>query len=215
MAYYLKNLPFTEEGKKLNLSNEDRDRFRLVYKKDGDNWSLHDIWGEGGDYGDDCIVVPLESTYRGFKVFKPGQNFANVIGSSGDQNPAGNYSWIALWKCIYLATYYTAPPEKCCTDGCTYTDEALGMYVMGCDGGNIYQRTQDLHGGHVILGQRPSEVSKYTTVYIVPICAPHNGINDGYMKTRENTFAVQLSYRADEPVHNYLAQHPLETHKKI
>ncbi len=29
MAYYLKDLPFTEEGKKLKLSDEDRERFRL------------------------------------------------------------------------------------------------------------------------------------------------------------------------------------------
>ena len=215
MAYYLKDLPFTEEGKKLNLSDEDRKRFRMVYKRQGEDWILHDIFGEGGEYGDDCIVVPLESTYKGYTVFNPGQNFANVIRSSHDPNPAGSCSWIAFWRCLYVAKYDVAPPERCCTDGFLYTDEANWMDVMFCDGGNRYERNNFLQGGHVILGQHPLEVRQYSMVYIVPICVPHNGTNAGYMKTRENTFAVQLSYRADEAVRFYLAQHPLETHEKI
>ena len=223
MAYYLKDLPFTEEGKKLKLSDEDRERFRLVYKREGDGWVLHDIYEKGGEYGDDCIVVPLESTYKGHMELDPGQIFANVKGSTGDKFPVGGgCTWIAFWQCMYLATYHREPPQNCCTDGNVYCHNDIAYNIpqyFSC-GGNLC-------GGHVILNSLSIEPEKGNLVYLVPICNNHNIRNVCYriegvynhnlfMKIGNNlTFAVALPYRANELVQDYLAQRPLETHEKI
>lgn len=82
-------------------------------------------------------------------------------------------------------------------------------------------------GGHVILNSLSIEPEKGNLVYLVPICNNHNIMNVCYriegvynhnlfMKIGNNpTFAVALSYRANELVQDYLAQRPLETHEKI
>ncbi|MEZ3505065.1 MAG: hypothetical protein K1W25_16725 [Lachnospiraceae bacterium] len=212
MAYYLKDLPFTEEGKKLKLSDEDRERFRLVYKKKDDQWVLHNIYEKGGEYGDDCIVVPLESTYKGNIELAPGTEFANVVGTSNDPKPGDiNTSWIAFWKCIYIATHYSYPPSWCCTDGMKYNNYGnnIVLHVEGATYG-------ELNGGHIILGRIARQPYPGEIVYIVPICTGHNTMgNSFYMKTgHEATFAVALSNVVTN-IHNYLARHPLEAHEKI
>lgn len=58
-----------------------------MYKREGDGWILHDIYEKGGEYGDDCIVVPLESTLAGNAYFEKGQEFANVKGRLMIQSP--------------------------------------------------------------------------------------------------------------------------------
>ncbi len=213
MAYYLKDLPFTEEGKKLKLSDEDRERFRLVYKREGDGWVLHDIYEKGGEYGDDCIVVPLESTYEGNIEFASGTIFANVIGTSSDPKPGDiKTSWIAFWKCIYIATHHSILPSWCCTDGNQYNDDYYGNAVMHSNN----EFCEDLDGGHIVLGKKARQPAQGEIVYIVPICASHNHMaNCFYMKTGyHKTFAVALSNVVTN-IYNYLAQHPLETHEKI
>lgn len=211
MAYYLKDLPFTEEGKKLKLSDEDRERFRLVYKREGDGWVLHDIYEKGGEYGDDCIVVPLESTYIGNESFRIGQEFANVQGSTGDPKPIGVKSWIGLWERMYKKEFGTIPPRTCYTDGQKYTyqdgieyRDNLHMYPIG--------RT-DVVGGHVVRGKKSRTVNEGSIVFIVPICHAHNNNDNCYMKTSRKTFVVKLRYKTNP--RDYLAQHPLETHEKI
>lgn len=202
MAYYLKDLPFTEEGKKLKLSDEDRERFRLVYKREGDGWILHDIYEKGGEYGDDCIVVPLESTLAGNAYFEKGQEFANVKGSAHDPKPQGYNSWIDLWGQLSGTT----PPYHCCTDGMMYSSDGK----MKC----MNSLNKKMIGGHVIKGKNSTIVVEGEIVYIVPICEPHNLMASGYyMKTANKTFAAMLNYKVNP--YAYLAQHPLETHEKI
>lgn len=220
MAYYLKDLPFTEEGKKLKLSDEDRERFRLVYKREGDGWILHDIYEKGGEYGDDCIVVPLESMYRGSVYFREGQVFANAVNTARDESPIGYaISWIAFWKCMYLACVGRAPQNvRCCTDGMMYVYGEGSTFaspepVDGCNHANGQEEIT--FGGHVILQCAPALVYEYSEVYIVPICCAHNNqrARNGYMKTAQQTFAVALWFGIN--LHEYLAQRPLETHEKI
>lgn len=214
MAYYLKDLSFTEEGKKLKLSDEDRERFRLVYKREGDGWILHDIYEKGGEYGDDCIVVPLQSTYIGTDFFGVGEIFKNVIGSTGDSKPVGkSISWIDLWRCIYLVKENEMPPKNCCTDGNVYEQSDVIVRSLGC---NVISDMDDyLQGGHVVKGNDSTIPKQGATVYIAPICISHNNgvaVNQ-YMKTRQQTFVVKLRYKVKP--RTYLAQHPLETHEKI
>ncbi len=217
MAYYLKDLPFTEEGKMLKLSDEDRERFRLVYKREGDGWVLHDIYEKGGEYGEDCIVVPLESTYKGYTYIDEGKIFRNVKGTTNDPmpiNPNTGYeyhSWIGLWKQMYYQTTGTNPICVCCTDGKVYeTSDRVeyGEDLKGC------QNTGLIVGGHVIRRKRYKSVNVGDLVYIVPICMSHDHIKiKKYMKTGQKTFAVKLNYKIIPQ--NYLARHPLETHEKI
>lgn len=216
MAYYLKDLPFTEEGKKLNLSDEDKERFRLVYKKEGEDWILHGILGEGGEYGDDCIVVPLESAYRGYQYLDPGEEFENVVGSVGDRIPWSISSWINLWRCVYTIVNNVIPPKICCTDGMKYSEYDIYGALIHMDS-YIPMNPDKLVGGHVVLRNNLNNPGSREIVYIVPICSMHNGMKaNGYMKIGyHRTFAVQLFYRAEQLVYNYLAQHPLETHEKI
>lgn len=211
MAYYLKDLSFTEEGKKLKLSDEDRERFRLVYKREGDGWILHDIYEKGGEYGDDCIVVPLESTLVGNAYFETGQEFANVKGSTGDPKPEDSKSWIGLWETMYNNTLGTIPPRDCYTDGQKYEyrngieyRDDLHMYPI---------RRKNVIGGHVVKGKVSEKADEGDTVFIIPICYAHNNNDNYYMKTRQRTFVVELYYRAK--TYAYLAQRPLETHEKI
>lgn len=220
MAYYLKDLPFTEEGKKLKLSDEDRERFRLVYKREGEGWILHDIYEKGGEYGDDCIVVPLQSTYNGYVFFETGRVFANAKGTSNDWSPiAHDIAWITFWECMYLAVVGQVPQNiHCCTDGAMYFYEnyyETQVPVLGCD--HWDDRSFSAVGGHVILEPAPRDVYLNNDVYIVPICRHHNvpkkEIKDGYMKAAKETFAVKLKFGANP--YNYLAQHPLESHEKI
>lgn len=218
MAYYLKDLPFTEEGKKLKLSDEDRERFRLVYKREGDGWILHDIYEKGGEYGDDCIVVPLQSAYTGWINIDQGSCFANAKGTSCDPKPENvSASWLGLWTCMYLATHTNTnqpqPPKICSADGNTYSPD--GPQYGFC----TPQNPRNLEGAHIISGMRARYPEKSDFVYIVPLCSRHNHVNAGgrddiYMMTwNRETFAVRLL--GVVTVYDYLAQHPLETHEKI
>ena len=48
MAIILKNTPKTEEGRKLNLSKEDDEKYRLVFRinKESKDLEICDIWNE-------------------------------------------------------------------------------------------------------------------------------------------------------------------------
>ena len=219
MAYYLKDLPFTEEGKMLKLSDEDRERFRLVYKREGDGWVLHDIYEKGGEYGDDCIVVPLESTYKGWEYIDQGVSFSNVIGSTYDSKPIDpdtNHeyrNWIELWEKTYKRVNNENPVIECCTDEMVYetrnqVEYQSNLHITRSERGCI------ICGGHVIKGNLARSISIGSLVYIVPICMRHDHIKTSeYMKMGNRTFAVKLDYMIIP--HNYLAQRPLETHEKI
>lgn len=111
------------------------------------------------DYGDDVVVQNFESTWGGTVHMNLGEKFANVIGSTGDPQIAGQ-SWIQLW-----ANQFGGYPNVC-----------TSYNYQGFNCGNTFV------GGHVISGQAASRVAVGSNdVYIYPICHAHNNNDNVYM----------------------------------
>ncbi len=109
---------------------------------------------------DQTILInqTLKSTWGGTVKFKVNENFANVIGSTGDPTIGGK-SWLQLWT-IQFGT------PTCCTSLNT-RGFVCGTYLVG---------------GHIITGTKASVVPVGSnSVYIMPICAGHNSNDSIYM----------------------------------
>jgi len=65
MAIILKNAPKTEEGRKLNLTKEQEEQYRIVFRFDKDTKKLANIepWSSEGIYDNHCVIASLSSTY--------------------------------------------------------------------------------------------------------------------------------------------------------
>jgi hypothetical protein len=117
------------------------------------------------------------STYGGTVTWVLNKSFANVIGSTHDPKPYGYSSWIALWADKCNGGYY---PTLCTSYN--YSDGHSG-----------FSCSSDFVGGHVIPGTTASYMPDGSTVYIFPICKPHNNNNNIYMSRRENPKGVVLN----------------------
>lgn len=117
------------------------------------------------------------STYGGTITWALNYSFANVIGSTHDPKPYGYSSWIGLWA------------DKC--NGGSYP--SLCTSYDYSDGKSGFTCSSDFVGGHVIPGTVAQSVAKGSTVYIFPICKPHNNNNSIYMSRRQNPKGVVLN----------------------
>lgn len=181
----LDTLPFTEEGAKLALTEEQEKDCKLVYKLNEAGDALFDgFWDPGKEYSDEFIIVPLRSVYGGITLpMQINTDFANIIGSSHD--PCPSRSWVELLRTALGAAAVTT----CCTDGNIY--EARNVTIGVCGGGIV--------GGHIILGQVTDSPPINSRVYLLPICSNHNvktprtpGIY--YMKLGRSMSAVILNH---------------------
>lgn len=158
---FLNTLPFTEEGKGLELSEEIERDCKLVYRLDKDGGALfYGAYSPERDYDDEYVIVPFRSVYGGITEQLPiGTHFANIIGSSHDPNPYG--SWIQLLAFIFGAQY----AANCCTDGNIYSNNIiLANNVCG----------NRMVGGHIIFGDNTDYAAQGNAVYMLPICSNHN-----------------------------------------
>lgn len=209
MAYWIHNFPYTENGKRLNLSEEQQKKSRLVYKKiDEKKWKLHEVWNPRKKYGEDDIIVPLQSTFAGVCTIRPCDYFANVIGSTYDPK-AGTNTWIELLRIVY-SEYLgsTKSLEKCCTDSFMYYE------------GGQFERincSNTIVGGHVIFKTHADKVKPGEEIALAPICSQHNFHKRiGYMKVKENTLAVILdNYLVCSSYQDYLAPNRLCQYNKV
>ncbi|KOY83200.1 hypothetical protein I6G82_05440 [Lysinibacillus macroides] len=189
------NMPATVEGAKLQLTQEQETRYRVVYRKTKDEQGAYfaDLWNPESDYTDEFIIVPLRSVYDGItESLAIGTNFANVEGSTHDPKH-GETSWIQL----IIKSIGKGPAGSCCAEPNT-------IYVGGSqDEGD--ERTAEftcstsLVGGHVILyATNSSKVEAGKNVHLLPICGKHNtfyyeGTGKGYyMKLGRQISAVKL-----------------------
>lgn len=189
------NMPTTVEGAKLQLTQEQEARFRVVYRKTKDEQGAYfaDLWNPDTDYTDEFIIVPLRSVYDG--VTGPlaiGTKFANVEGSTNDPKHKET-SWIELLR-KHL-------PKEDAASCCAEHDK---IYV-GNSQDESDKRTKEfrcnetLVGGHVILqATNSSTVDEGGNVHLLPICGKHNtfyytGTGAGYyMKLARQMSAVKL-----------------------
>lgn len=69
MAIILKNAPKTEEGRKLNLTKEQEEQYKIVFRFDANKKELVNIepWSAEGKYDNYCVIGPLSSTFAGLQ----------------------------------------------------------------------------------------------------------------------------------------------------
>lgn len=219
------NLPFTEEGKKLNMTNELFEVCKVVYQKVPSNndetsdntvndYRFKSLYNPDIDYSDDCIIVPFQSVFLKIELWKKGDIFCNVIGSSDDK---GHYDdektkkipWNILLenelKKIHQNLDWSCQAEK---DNfyISYNDIlATGESKYSCNDNPDISTT--VVGGHVIKEEKtPRQLCEGSQVYIIPICKHHNSVavpdengqthgngSGFYMKTRKESFVLVMT----------------------
>ena len=237
MALFLEHFPQTEEGKKLSdiIAKEILDNCRLVYRKDeeSDGYLFKSQWNPNESYGEDDIILPVQSVFKQMIEITQTINFANVIGSTGDKAIGDDgkvrSSWLALLREKYAewnkthGTNYKA--DQCCTDGCFYRggENDVNDTSKTCN-------STSMVGGHVILNtDTPREVPKGWDVYLLPICSSHNisRINttrcpnpktgtDYYMKNNAPVLAMRMqNYQPRKMVELHLQSVGIENVKRL
>ena len=103
MAIILKNAPKTEESRWLNFSEEEEERYRIVFRYDEKTKELVNVepWNAEEKYNNYCVIVPFSSSFDGKKDFGPMDDLQNVIGSTYDPKPDGYRSWIKYIEDTY------------------------------------------------------------------------------------------------------------------
>lgn len=192
-------LPSTEAGESLKLTQEQEHLCKVVYKKTDDPkiYRFYDLWNPINDYNEEYIIVPVRSVFGSFQAYKPGKEFANIIGSNLDPNPSS--SWLTLLKDKNIDC------TECVTDGNFYDPSSNTKYDKNKSGAKCECSTGSLNmvGGHVLLGQKiATQVVSGGTVNLIPICKHHNsyvcgnGTGNGtgfYMKTRSKGECILLN----------------------
>lgn len=183
MAKFLTNVPYTEAGKKLDLSEELKEKCRLVYREqEGGGYVFYDLWDENTEYGDDCVILALQSAYDGVEHLEQGKKFANILGSTNDPQIDGE-SWINLIIKIYTekriygdAAHAEAAASECCTDGFFYIPYSGDEKITDNNGNDkIHDGYYRVIGGHVLLDQDDAQAAAHGgVVYLLPICNTHN-----------------------------------------
>jgi hypothetical protein len=103
MPGIMMNLPPSLEGAKLRLTAEIEQNCKVVYRRIGENHMFAGLWNPNvAEYPDDCLIVPVTSTYAGLSdEFNAATIFANIIGSDQDEKAKFNGStenWIELLR---------------------------------------------------------------------------------------------------------------------
>lgn len=166
------NLPPTQAGAMLNLSDEIADMHRIIYEIDdaGEGYVFKGVYDPEAAYKDNSIIVPLNSVFQGTSDWFQGKAFANVLESSKDK---GYYNGkVTKWKDIYIDLKL---PWEDYEDGNYYdyiTHQKLSGDKFICDDGQYGP-----YGGHVVEGTMPQKLTAGSVVYIVPICPQHNTVN--------------------------------------
>ncbi|KAI0710817.1 hypothetical protein C8Q76DRAFT_738832 [Earliella scabrosa] len=126
--------------------------------------------------GDILMIGALPSRFDRPMTFAQDEQFANVIGSSGDRR-VDHLAWLKLWE----RTFQTKP-TKCSSYG--YPESRTGTPFPCSD---------RLVGGHVVMGTKAKWVPPGSNeVYIIPICQRHNNNNEVHMAAITERRAVKL-----------------------
>ena len=74
MAIILKNAPKTEEGRKLQLTKEQEEKYKLVCRVNEEKEELEivDLWNPEEKYENEYVIVPLTSTFGGIELVATG-----------------------------------------------------------------------------------------------------------------------------------------------
>lgn len=173
---FLNNLPHTEFGAKLELTAEQEEKCRVVYKlsaSDPNKYIFHSLWNPDGKYPDDCYIVPLRSTYDGLSdEYANGTCFINISKSTYDPKytmPGWIYdvSWIEVIRRAYAAGKVNYNCSACCAQNLVIDTINNNKFTINCSG--------TICGAHVLINETMSkEVEKGGNVFLLPLCDNHN-----------------------------------------
>lgn len=234
MAYFLEHMEPTAESIEIHFPEDILEKCRLVYRLNNvkNVWEFHAFWDSEVRYGEDDIIVPVQSVYDGTILVIGNTPFVNVVGSKNDPLPRVDKvdSWIGLIKYAYTFINNHGGPKydssSCCTDGKYYNPINHAEMQHKCCCGTIV-------GGHVLTGYYwPQKSLPGSDVYLLPICQTHNvskydpntgmrggNVNTGtiyYMKTKCEIHAVKLrKFLQRACVDRYINKYGLENIKKI
>jgi hypothetical protein len=149
-----------------DLSADHYKQFLTVYR-DG---VFHGLYEPGLDLGPQDKVLTIESVWGGTVHFNVNEAFANVIGSARDPKIAGK-SWLNLW-----------------TDEFGVTPNICTSYQF-----NGFRCGTTFVGGHIVTGTVARTMPAGSdSVYIMPICHPHNNNDNVYMEAIEYQDGIWL-----------------------
>lgn len=213
-ALFLDTLPHTEEGAKLILTEEQERLCRVVYRLDKDGGaSFAGLWNSKNEYTSEYIIAPIRSVFLGSRQdINRGTNFANILMSSKDPRPK-EFDKVQINSWLDILRYVGCNVDECCATNEIYDCEtneiieSIVAYQNDRSGEPILDifkcNNNYMDGGHVLINAKfPEEVLEDTTVYLLPICHPHNTTfrsildprwgADYYMKLKQNTTAAML-----------------------
>ncbi|MFI7675361.1 hypothetical protein [Actinophytocola sp. NPDC049390] len=148
------------------VSPDDYRQLLVVYR-DG---VFHGLYEPGTELGPQDEVVTIESVWGGTVHFSLREAFANVIGSTNDPHIAGK-TWINLW-----ADQFGVYPNIC-------TSYRFNGFNCGTS----------FVGGHIITGTVARSMPRGSdSVYIMPICRPHNNDDNVYMEALQYLDGIWL-----------------------
>lgn len=172
-------------GTRLELTNEQRQKYKVIYES-GEN-GLHKFAGiynpdiPDEKYPDGMIALPIESVFGGTKVLCGGTIIYNVEGSTWDPWYGEDYPdhdpWVDIWQKNVQRPGYT-PVKKCYVENDKEEKPCKGIII----GGHVVEDITKIH---------PNEGDN-GVVYIVPICNSHNH-RKGPMVICENVQAMILN----------------------
>jgi len=82
MAIYSSNNGQPEERAKLNLTNEEEESLRTVYRKNKEGeFCFLGMYDPEADYTEDYCIVPIKSSFEDFEMLYKGTNFTKVCGA--------------------------------------------------------------------------------------------------------------------------------------
>lgn len=218
---FLNHLPHTEFGAKLELTAEQEEKCRVVYKASSENKNIcafHSLWNPDEKYPDDCYIVPLRSTYDGLSdEYANGTCFINISKSTYDPKyiiSGWKYdvSWIEVIRRAYAAGKVNYSCSTCCAQNLVIDIRNNNQFTLNC-GGNIY-------GAHVLMNETMSkEVKEWGNVFLLPLCNNHNTYDKNnnekyhcgtgyYMKLNRPMKAVKLKGYMKKPKEGTLPEYP-------
>ena len=203
MAIILKNAPKTEEGRRLNFSKEDEEKYRVVFRYDEKTKELVNVepWSAELEYDNYSVIVPFTSTFVIKDYFGPKQLVQNVVGSKYDPKPDGYTSWMDLIRTVYRKQGETEDSEKCCLDGNIYD------FDTGVSSPIPEHYTTGIVGGHMVLkGKNKGDnvLSKGADFVLMHICRAHN------LKKFENNYFKPVGKTAVLVMTNFLQRIDIE-----
>lgn len=191
MAIILKNAPKTEGGRQLNLTKEQEEEYRIVFRFDKDTKELANIepWSAERKYDNYCVIGPLSSYYYKTTDVVANHTVRNVTGSQYDDNPYG--SWIGIIKLVYACNGIKYDFTKCCLDNYHYWRDSTSEYKEEIEG---HRACNKIDGGHMTEDLIKYDFKDLEYFLLLPICRIHNNTaqNAYYFKTDVPMCAVVM-----------------------